>query len=127
MEWGRWSFTTVFPTNSRMVKGLSHPQSCPQLMGIARSSWFHVASFEVCALIILCDIIANICGQPRPIVVAFNQSLGFLVTWVSGNREVILEGDNSHMEAFLVWDIHPPSGVIQETIMFFTYSLSAIG
>ena len=64
------------------------------------------------------DILFYRCGQPGPIILVFNEFLGFLVTQVPGDRGVMMGRDDLHAQRVIVGDIHPTRGVIEEAISF---------
>ena len=77
-----------------------------------------VASFEVSALITVRDMGVNVRGQSGPIVLAFNEFLGFLIPWMSGDRGVMVESDYLHVKALGIGNIHPTGFIVEEAILF---------
>ena len=73
-----------------------HPRHCAWLKWDGRAGRFHVASFEARTPITAGYVVVDIRGQSGPVIVLFNQFLGFLVAWVSSDRGVMVRGDDVH-------------------------------
>ena len=78
------------------VRADVHPRHRAWLKRDGGAGRLRIASFEACAPITACDVGLNIGGQPGPVVVAFNEFLGLLITRVSGDRGVVMGSDNLH-------------------------------
>ena len=99
-----------------------HPRHRAWLKWDSCASRLRVASFEVSAPITVGDVGFDVSGQPGPIVVVFNEFLGFLITRVTGDGRVVVRSDDLHAQRIVVGNIHPTGGIIEEAVSFFADS-----
>ena len=59
-------------------------------------------------------------GQPGPVVMSFNEFLGFLVARVTGDRGIVMGGNDVHVQRIVDGDIHPTGGIVEEADVFLT-------
>ena len=104
------------------VRANIHPRHHAWLKWDSSAGRLCVASFEVCTPITAGDVRFDIGGQPGPIVMAFNEFLGFLITRVASDRGVMMGSDDLHTERIIVRDVHLTRGVVEEAIVFLTDS-----
>ena len=84
----------------------------------SRASRLRIASLEAGTTVTSSDIRANVGGQPGPIVLSFNEFLGFLIAWVAGDRGVMMGRDDVHTQRIVIRNIHPTRGIIEEAVVF---------
>ena len=73
-----------------------HPRHHAWLQWDGSTGWLRVASLEASTPITVRDICFDIRGQSRPIILAFNELLGFLITRMASDRRVVVGRDDLH-------------------------------
>ena len=61
-------------------------------------------------------------GQSRPIILLFNEFLGFLIARVTSDGGVVMDSNDVHAQRIVDGNIHSTGGIVEEAIMFLTDS-----
>ena len=69
-------------------------------------------------IVLGCSGMAEPVGFVLPIILLFNEFLGFLIAQMTGDRGVVMGSDDVHVQRIVVRDVHLTGEIVEEAIMF---------